>query len=40
LGLSIDNLSKILRCAGNDDVVTMRAEDEPSYIRFTFENEK
>ena len=40
LGLSIENLSKILKCAGNDDVITIRAEDEPSTIKFTFENEK
>lgn len=23
LGLSIENLSKILKCAGNDDVITL-----------------
>jgi len=40
LGLSIENFSKILKCAGNDDIVTMRADDEPTTIRFTFENEK
>jgi len=39
LGLSIENLSKILKCAGNDDTITLQAEEEPSTIRFTFEGQ-
>jgi hypothetical protein len=38
-GLSIENLSKILKCAGNDDIITLQAEEEPSTIRFTFEGQ-
>jgi len=38
LGLSIENLSKILKCAGSDDSISLSAEDEPSSIRFVFES--
>lgn len=39
LGLSIENLSKILKVAGSDDVITMKAEDEePSSLKFIFES--
>jgi proliferating cell nuclear antigen len=40
LGLSIENLAKILKCAGNDDTLSLQAEEDPSSIRFTFENQK
>ena len=40
LGLSIENLSKILKCAGSDDSISLSAEDEPSSIRFVFESQK
>lgn len=40
LGLSIENLSKILRCAGNDDSISFSAEEDPTTIRFVFENPK
>lgn len=38
LGLDIGNLSKIMKCAGNDDIITMKAEEDPSTISFVFEN--
>lgn len=38
LGLNISNLSKIMKCAGNDDSIILRAEDEPSAINIQFEN--
>lgn len=39
LGLSIENLSKILKCAGNDDSITLQTdEEEPSSLKFFFEN--
>ncbi|EGR29791.1 proliferating cell nuclear antigen, putative [Ichthyophthirius multifiliis] len=39
LGLSIENLSKILKCAGGDDIITLQTdEEEPSTLRFLFEN--
>jgi hypothetical protein len=37
LGLNLGNLSKILKCAGNDDVVTLKAEDEPDTLTMVFE---
>jgi proliferating cell nuclear antigen (pcna) len=38
LGLNIQNLSKIMKCAGNDDIITMKAEEDPSSITFIFES--
>lgn len=38
LGLDIGNLSKIMKCAGNDDIITMKAEEDPSTISFLFES--
>lgn len=40
LGLNLGNLAKILKCAGNDDSVTLKAEDEPDTLTLMFENEK
>ena len=37
LGLNLANLGKILKCAGNDDVVTLKAEDEPDTLTLMFE---
>jgi proliferating cell nuclear antigen len=33
-------MAKIMKCAGNDDVVTMKAEDSGDTITFMFESEK
>ncbi|EWM26272.1 hypothetical protein NSK_002771 [Nannochloropsis salina CCMP1776] len=38
LGLNLANLGKILKCAGNDDVVTLKAEDEPDTLTLMFES--
>ncbi len=38
LGISIENLSKILKCASNDDIITMQAEEDPTSIKFMFES--
>lgn len=38
LGVNFGSLSKILRCAGNDDVMTMKAEDDADSVSFMFEN--
>lgn len=41
LGLSIENLSKILKVAGNDDSITLQTdEEEPSSLKFFFENSR
>eukprot|EP00798_Chlamydomonas_sp_ICE-L_P017547 gene17547-23871_t len=40
LGVSMVNLAKILKCAGNDDVVTMRANDDGDTLSLMFESGK
>jgi len=37
LGLNIVSCSKILRCAGNQDAITMKAEDDADTVTFIFE---
>ena len=39
LGLSIGNLYKMLKTAGNDDAVTIRADDKPDTLAILFESE-
>ncbi len=38
LGLSLQSLSKVLKCAGNDDIITMKAADDGDTISFMFES--
>jgi len=38
LGLSLETMSKVLKCAGNDDSVTIRAADDGDNIHFVFES--
>merc|ERR1712028_248221 len=38
IGMNMASLSKILKCAGNDDVITMKAEDDSEVITFMFES--
>jgi len=40
LGIKLVSLAKVLKCAGNDDVLTMKAEEERDAIAFTFEDPK
>ncbi|KAJ1918298.1 proliferating cell nuclear antigen [Mycoemilia scoparia] len=40
LGLSFSSLSKVLKCAGNDDVVTLKAEDDADTLGLMFESPK
>lgn len=40
LGVNIDSLNKLLKCGGNDDVLTLRAEDKASALSITFEDTK
>lgn len=37
-GLSLNNLAKILKCAGNDDIVTMKAADDGDTVTLMFES--
>lgn len=38
LGMETSTLSKILKCASNDDIVTIRAEDSTDTVSFIFES--
>jgi len=38
LGINITQLSKIMKCAGSDDTIILRAEEEPNFLNITFEN--
>uniref|UniRef100_A0A6U0TM54 DNA sliding clamp PCNA n=1 Tax=Polytomella parva TaxID=51329 RepID=A0A6U0TM54_9CHLO len=38
LGMHLTNLSKILKCAANDDSVTLKAEDDGDVLSLTFES--
>lgn len=40
LGLNINSLSTVLRCASNDDVLSLHSEDQPNEITLTFEDSK
>ena len=39
LGLKIPTLSKILKCAGNDEAITMRAEDNADVVTYICEKQ-
>lgn len=39
LGIKLANLHKILKCAGNDDIITLECEDEPSQLTLKFESQ-
>lgn len=39
LGIKLANLNKILKCASNDDIITLECEDEPSQLTLKFENQ-
>ena len=39
LGLNLSNMAKILKCMGNDDVVTLKCEDEGDTLTMMFESE-
>ncbi|XP_065837548.1 uncharacterized protein [Oscarella lobularis] len=39
LGMKISSVSKILRCAGNDDTITIRAEEGGDVVGFLFESQ-
>jgi len=38
LGINLESMAKILKCAANDDSVTMKADDNGDSITFTFES--
>lgn len=40
LGINLASMGKILKCAANDDIVTMKADDNGDHITFIFESPK
>lgn len=40
LGLTIENVAKILKIADNDDSMTLQCEDEPTSLKFRFESRR
>ena len=40
LGMNLNSLQKILKCAGNDDEVTLRADDDSDALSMVFQNRR
>jgi len=40
LGITLASMVKVLKCAGNDDVITLKAEDSGDSVTFLFESPK
>jgi proliferating cell nuclear antigen len=40
LGISIASLTKVLKCAGNDDMISLKAKDNSDNVSFIFESPK
>ena len=40
IGVSIQNLSKVLKLADNSDAITLQCDQEASHLKITFENPK
>ncbi|KAJ1976877.1 hypothetical protein H4R34_003811 [Dimargaris verticillata] len=38
LGINLNSLSKMLKCSGNDDVITLKADDEGDILTMLFES--
>jgi proliferating cell nuclear antigen len=38
LGINLGSLTKVLRCAQNDDILTLKAEDAPDVVNLVFES--
>lgn len=38
LGINLASMAKILKCAGNDDMITLKSEEDGSDVSFMFEN--
>lgn len=39
MGMNLGSMSKILKCANNDDTVTMKAQDNADTVTFVFESQ-
>lgn len=40
LGINMSSMNKILKCAGNDDAITLRCQDEADSVTFVFESKE
>jgi len=40
LGVNIQNLAKIMKLAGNDDSISLQADNDGNVLKITFENAK
>lgn len=40
LGLNLTSLAKVLKCAGNDDIITLKADDNGDSVNLMFESPK
>lgn len=38
MGMNLANMSKMLKCAGNDDIITIKADDGSDTVTFMFES--
>jgi proliferating cell nuclear antigen len=38
MGMNLASLSKVLKCASNSDAITLKAQDDPDTVTFTFES--
>lgn len=38
MGMNLNNMAKMLKCAGNDDIITMKADDSGDIVTFMFES--
>ncbi|KAG1337775.1 Proliferating cell nuclear antigen [Cocos nucifera] len=38
MGMNLNNMAKMLRCAGNDDIITIKADDGSDTVTFMFES--
>mmetsp|Transcript_7012 Transcript_7012/g.43046 ORF Transcript_7012/g.43046 Transcript_7012/m.43046 type:complete len:192 (+) Transcript_7012:549-1124(+) len=38
--MNLGNMSKMLKCAGNDDIITLKADDKGDSVTFMFESPK
>ncbi|KAK3596376.1 hypothetical protein CHS0354_036926 [Potamilus streckersoni] len=39
MGINLSSMSKILKCAGNDDVITIKTADDADTVTFVFESQ-
>lgn len=40
LGINVQSLWKLMKCGGNEDYLTLKADTEPSHLNIIFENKK